>query len=175
MKEVAAKRKGSDTADAQFEAARELMLGGGASMVYHFMSDGDIDRIMRHQAVGFASDSGVLEAGQGVPHPRGYGNNVRVLGEYVRNRRVIALPEAVRKMTSLPAEHFRFEGRGLLKIGYAADLVVFDPARVRDAATFEKPHQYAEGLPFVLVNGVVVVKAGAHTGARPGQVLTLKK
>jgi N-acyl-D-amino-acid deacylase len=175
MKEVAAKRKGSDTADAQFEAARELMLGGGASMVYHFMSDQDIDRIMRHQAVGIASDSGVLEAGQGVPHPRGYGNSVRVLGEYVRNRKVIALPEAVRKMTSLPAEHFRFEGRGLLKIGYAADLVVFDPARVRDAATFEKPHQYAEGLPVVLVNGVVVVKAGAHTGARPGQVLTLKK
>jgi N-acyl-D-amino-acid deacylase len=175
LKQVAAKRKGSESADAQFEAARDMMLAGGASMVYHFMSDEDIERIMQHPAVGVASDSGVLEAGQGAPHPRGYGNNARVLAEYVRARRVIALEEGVRKMTSLPADHFQFERRGLVRNGYAADLVVFDPARVRDAATFERPHQYADGIPYVLVNGVVVVKNGQHTGAKPGQVLTLKR
>jgi N-acyl-D-amino-acid deacylase len=109
--------------------------------------------------------------GSGVPHPRGYGNAVRVLGEYVRTRKVISLEEAVRKMTSLPAQHFRFADRGLVKAGYAADLVIFDPKSVGDAATFEKPHAYATGMPHVLVNGVLVVKDGAHTGATPGAVL----
>ncbi len=172
MKQVAAKLKGSDSADAQLEAARELMLGGGASMVYHFMSDGDVERIMRHPRVGIASDSAVLTPGEGTPHPRGYGNTVRVLGEYVRVRHVITLEEAVRKMTSLPARHFQFEGRGLIRQGYAADITIFDPADVGDTATFEKPHGFATGVPHVLVNGVPVVRNGQHTGARPGQVLT---
>jgi N-acyl-D-amino-acid deacylase len=175
MKEVAAKLKGSDSADAQFEAARDMMLAGGASMVYHLMSDGDVERIMRHPFVGFASDSGVLELGGGMPHPRGYGNNARVLGEYVRNRHVIRLEEAIRKMTSLPAGYFRLDGRGLLKDGYAADVVVFNAANVRDAATFEQPHAYALGVPYVVVNGVVVVRNGEHTRARPGKALTRGK
>ena len=174
IKQIAAKLKGSETADAQLETARAMMLAGGASMVYHFMSDDDVERIMRHPQVGVASDSGVLAAGAGVPHPRGYGNNARVLGEYVRKRHVIALEEAVRKMTSLPAEHFRFDGRGQIKAGYAADLVLFDAATVGDTATFEKPHAFAIGVPYVLVNGVVVIKNGEHTGMLPGQVLTLK-
>ena len=84
MKQIALKRKGSESADAQFEAAREMMLAGGASMVYHFMSDDDVDRIMKHPHVAIASDSSLLTMGEGVPHPRGYGNNARVLGEYVR-------------------------------------------------------------------------------------------
>jgi N-acyl-D-amino-acid deacylase len=171
MKQVAARLQDADTADAQFEAAREMMLAGGASMVYHFMSDQDVVRIMKHPAVSFGSDSGVLEYGDGVPHPRGYGNTVRVLGEYVRARHVISLEEAIRKMTSLPAEQFRFANRGLVRAGYAADLVVFDPARVADTATFEKPHAYPTGIPYVLVNGVVVVKNGQQTDERPGQVL----
>lgn len=171
MKQVAARIRGSDSADAQFEAARLMMLEGGASMVYHFMSDEDVDRIMRHAQVGVASDSSVLTFGDGVPHPRGYGNNARVLGEYVRKRHVIPIEEAIRKMTSLPAEHFKFERRGLVKVGYAADLTVFDANTVADAATFEKPHAYAAGIPYVLVNGVVVVRKGEHTGALPGQVL----
>ena len=116
------------------------MLAGGASMVYHFMSDQDVERIMRHPYVGFASDSGVLTPGRGVPHPRGYGNNARVLGEYVRKRHVLPLEEAVRKMTSLPARHFRLDRRGLIKEGFAADVVIFDAATIRDAATFEQPH-----------------------------------
>ena len=171
LKQVAARQQGSDSPDAQLEAARQMMIHGGASMVYHLMSDDDVDRIMKHPQVGIASDSSVLTPGEGVPHPRGYGNTVRVLGEYVRKRRVISLEEAVRKMTSLPAEHFRFSRRGLLKEGYAADVAVFDPATVSDAATFEKPHAYALGVPYVLVNGVVVVRRGEQTSARPGQVL----
>ena len=172
MLQVAQRRKGSDTADAQFEAAREMLLEGGASMVYHFMSDVDVDRIMRHPDVAIASDSGVLAFGEGVPHPRGYGNNARVLGTYVRARHVIPLEEAIRKMTSLPASHFKFAGRGVLAAGYAADVVVFDRSRVADTATFEAPHGYATGIPFVVVNGVVVVKNGTQTDARPGQVVS---
>jgi N-acyl-D-amino-acid deacylase len=171
MKQVAARLRGSDSADAQFEAARVMMLAGGASMVYHFMSDDDVDRIMRHPQVGIASDSSVLTIGEGAPHPRGYGNNARVLGEYVRGRHVIPIEEAIRKMTSLPAEHFKFERRGLVKAGYAADLTLFNPSTIADRATFEKPHAYAAGIPYVLVNGVVVVRKGEHTGALPGQVL----
>jgi len=171
MAEAAGKLKGSTSEDAQLETAREMMLAGGASMVYHFMSDDDVHRIMKHPFVGFASDSGVLTPGAGVPHPRGYGNNARVLGEYVRVRKVISLEEAVRKMTSLPAKHFRFTDRGLVKEGYAADLVLFDPRTVADAATFEKPHAYATGIPHVLVSGVLVVKNGEHTGATPGALL----
>src|SRR4029450_2269311 len=108
LKQVAVKQLGSESLDAQIEAARQIMLHGGASMVYHLMSDEDVDRIMKHPQVGIASDSSVLTPGEGVPHPRGYGNNARVLGEYVRMRKVSPLEEAIRKMTSLPARQFRF-------------------------------------------------------------------
>jgi len=171
MKDVAVKLSGSGSTDAQLEAARTLMLGGGASMVYHFMGDEDIARIMRHPMVGIASDAGVLQPGVGVPHPRGYGNTARVLGEYVRERRILTLEEAVRKMTSLPAEHFGFAGRGVIREGAVADLVVFDAARVRDTATYAQPHAYPDGITHVIVRGEFVVKNGVHTGARPGQVL----
>jgi len=171
MRQVALRRGGGDSADAQFEAAREMLLDGGASMVYHVMSDEDVDRIMRHPQVAIASDASVITYGDGVPHPRGYGNNARVLGSYVRRRHVITLEDAVRKMTSLPAAHFRLPNRGTIKQGYAADLVVFDPATVADTATFESPHGYATGLPYVFVNGIAVVKGGAQTDARPGQVI----
>ena len=174
IKQIAARAKGSDSFDAQLQVAREMLSAGGASMVYHLMSDEDVERIMRHPQVGIASDSSVLTPGEGVPHPRGYGNNARVLGDYVRTRHVLSLEEAVRKMTSLPAEHFRFEGRGSIKEGYAADLVLFSAATVADTATFEKPHAFAAGVPYVLVNGVVVIDNGEHTGMRPGLVLTLK-
>jgi N-acyl-D-amino-acid deacylase len=173
MRQVAAKLNGSESADAQLEAARTMMLNGGASMVYHFMSEDDIARIMKHPQVGVASDSGVLTPGEGAPHPRGYGNNARVLGLYVREKRLIPLEEAIRKMTSLPAQQFKFAGRGLVREGYAADLVVFAPVTVGDTATYEKPHSYATGIPYVIVNGVMVVKDGEHTGARAGEILTI--
>ena len=172
MKQVAARLTGAESADAQFEAARRMMLQGGASMVYHFMADDDINRIMKHPQVGVASDSSVLTFGQGVPHPRGYGNNARVLGEYVRTRKVISLEEAVRKMTSLPADHFRFADRGRLAVGKAADLALFDPATVTDAATFERPHAFPRGIPHVIVNGQAVIRNGEQTTARPGAVVT---
>jgi N-acyl-D-amino-acid deacylase len=171
LAQVATKRSGTSGLDAQLEAARELLLDGGAQMVYHVMSDDDVDRIMRHPQVAVASDSSVLAFGEGVPHPRGYGDNARVLGTYVRARHVLRLEEAVRKMTSLPAAHFHLANRGLIRTGYAADLVVFDPDRVGDPATYEKPHAYADGIPFVIVNGTVAVKNGLQTAARPGQVI----
>jgi N-acyl-D-amino-acid deacylase len=171
IKQIAAKLKGSDSADAQLETAREMMLAGGASMVYHFMSDADVDRIMKHPQVSIASDASVLTIGEGVPHPRGYGNNARVLGEYVRTRKLLTLEEAVRKMTSLPADHFRFGDRGRLAVGRAADVVVFDAATVGDAATFENPHAYPRGIPYVVVNGIPVVRKGEHTGAKAGVTL----
>jgi N-acyl-D-amino-acid deacylase len=175
IREVAEKTKGDGSPDAQLEVAREMMLAGGASMVYHFMSDEDVERIMKHPSVGIASDSGVLTFGSGVPHPRGYGNNARVLGEYVRTRQVIPLATAIRKMTALPAEHFRFADRGVIRETFAADLVVFNPVMVADAATFETPHRYPVGIPHVLVNGVFVVRNGEHTGATPGRVLASAK
>ena len=94
---------------------------------------------------------------------------------YVRDRKVISLEEAIRKMTSLPAAHFKFADRGLVKEGMAADLVLLDPAKVGDAATFDKPHAYATGIPHVFVNGIAVVKNGEHTGAKPGVILRGKR
>jgi N-acyl-D-aspartate/D-glutamate deacylase len=173
IKQAAARTKGRDDLDAQLDQARDMLIAGNATMVYHFMSDDDVDRIMRHPEVVIASDSSVLTPGDGVPHPRGYGNNVRVLGRYVRERKLLKLEEAIRKMTSLPASHFRLGRRGVIREGWAADLVLFDPARVGETATFEHPHAYAAGVPYVVVNGVTVVKKGEHTGAKPGQVLML--
>jgi N-acyl-D-amino-acid deacylase len=171
MRDAAQRLVGRADAGAQLEAARLMMLAGGASMVYHFMSEDDVERIMRHPAVGIASDAGVIQPGAGVPHPRGYGNTARVLGDFVRTRKVLSLEEAVRKMTSLPAEHFGFAGRGVIREGAAADLVIFNPARVADRATYAAPHASPAGLPHVLVNGVFVVRDGAQTGARPGEGL----
>jgi N-acyl-D-amino-acid deacylase len=171
LRQVALRRGGSDGVDSQLETAREMLLAGGASMVYHVMSDEDVERIMRHPQVAFASDADVIPWNEGVPHPRGYGNNARVLGTYVRARRLLPLPEAIRKMTSLPATRFRLANRGLIRAGYAADLVVFDPATIQDMATYDAPHAYAKGIAAVLVNGVTVVKDGAQTDARPGQVI----
>jgi N-acyl-D-aspartate/D-glutamate deacylase len=175
MKDVAIKLSGSGSAGAQLEAARVLMRGGGAAMVYHFMSEDDIAAIMKHPAVSVAADASVLEPGVGAPHPRGYGNTVRVLGLYVRERKVIPLEEAVRKMTSLPASQLGLAGRGVMREGAPADLVAFDPVRVRDTATYQSPHSFPEGLPHVIVNGVMVLRDGKITAARPGQVLTRQK
>ena len=171
MKEVAQEMFGGESAGQQLEAARTMMLSGGASMVYHFMSEDDVERIMRHPMVSITSDSGVVTPGSGVPHPRGMGNAARVLGLYVRERKVVSLEEAVRKMTSLPARHFGLAGRGEIRVGAAADVVVFDPATVGDTATFAAPHAYPVGISHVLVNGVPAVRKGEPLGTRSGQVL----
>ena len=148
-----------------------MMLAGGAAMVYHLMSDEDVTRIMRHPQVAFASDSGLLAFGDGVPHPRGYGNNARVLGEYVRARHVIRLEEAIRKMTSLPAEHFRFQNRGAIKVGYAADVVVFDRFASRGHGVLRASARLSNGRRLRAGQRHSVVDGGNQTNARPGQVL----
>ncbi len=140
-------------------------------MVYFSMSDEDVERIMRAPFAMVGSDGGIVEYNVGLPHPRSYGTNARMLGEYVRKKRLIGLEDAIRKMTSLPAQTFRLRDRGLLREGYWADLVIFDPDKVSDRATFDKPHQYSEGFSYVLVNGEPVVAEGKHTAARPGKIL----
>ncbi|RPJ57674.1 MAG: D-aminoacylase, partial [Acidobacteria bacterium] len=171
IKQAAAKLLGRDDVEAQLETARQMLAKSNPQMVYHFMSEDDVKRIMKDPDVMVASDSGVLTPGQGAPHPRGYGNNARVLARYVRESRTIPLEEAVRKMTSLPARHFGFAHRGEIRAGFAADLVVFDPGAVSDEATFEKPHQYAVGFGDVIVNGVPVIRKGIVTGAKHGRAL----
>ena len=106
-----------------------------------------------------------------MPHPRNYGTNPRVLGHYVRDEKVLALEEAIRKMTSLPAQILGLRDRGQLREGFAADVVLFDPIQVHNTNSFQRPKSYPEGIPYIVVNGVVVIDQGRHTGARPGQVL----
>ena len=153
------------------DAALWVVEQGNCQGVYHAMSEQDLERVMRHPATMVASDGWVQVLGRGVPHPRSYGTFARVLGVYVRERHVLALEDAIRKMTSFPAQRLRLPDRGILRPGMKADLVVFDPARVRDLATFEKPHQYAEGFSSVIVNGQVAFDGKAMTAARPGKLL----
>ena len=109
--------------------------------------------------------------GRGNPHPRNYGTFVRVLGRYVRELKVLTLEDAVRKMTAFPAQRIGLSDRGVLREGMRADISIFDPALVRDRSTFEQPHQYAEGVDLVIVNGLVVFESGSLTTARPGRIL----
>jgi N-acyl-D-amino-acid deacylase len=105
------------------------------------------------------------------PHPRGFGNNTRVIARYVKERKVLTLEEAVRKMTSWPATRMRLADRGVIRVGAWADVAVFDLDAMADKATYEKPTELAEGVEYVLVNGVLVLDRGKHTGAKPGKVL----
>lgn len=158
-------------ASAEAETVIEMMINGGAQMVFHGISEPDVKRIMQYPFNMFASDAGIRAFGSGVPHPRGYGTNARVLGKYVREENVLTLEEAIRRMTSLPAQKFQLKDRGLLKEGMAADIVIFDAASVKDNSTFDQPHQYSTGFQFILVNGEVVVENAKHTGTRSGRSL----
>jgi len=153
------------------ETVIDLMLAGGAGMIFHGMSEEDVKRIMKYPYNMFASDASIRIFNQGVPHPRGYGTNARVLGKYVRDEKVLSLEEAIRRMTSLPAQKFSLSDRGLLRTGMAADIVIFNEKEVQDLSTFEKPHQYATGFQYVIVNGGLVVENGKHTGVRSGKPL----
>jgi len=143
----------------------------GASMIYHYMSEQDVDTIFRYSNTAVASDGSIIAFGRGKPHPRSYGTNARVLADYVRARHILTLEDAVRRMTSLPARTFGFQDRGIIRPGFAADLVVFDPAKVVDTASFEDPHRYSEGFDIVVVNGVVAVTDGQPTDERSGRFL----
>jgi N-acyl-D-amino-acid deacylase len=169
--EITKLARGKSDLGSQIEQVLEMYAAGGAQMVYHSMSEEDVRRIMREPFTMIASDSGVRRFGEGVPHPRGYGNNARVLGLYARQLKIVTLEDAVRKMTSLPAQTFGLQDRGLVREGMAADLVLFDDAAVGDRATFEQPHQYPEGIHLVVVNGLAVLEEGRLTGARPGVAL----
>ncbi|PWT80437.1 MAG: aminoacylase [Acidobacteria bacterium] len=163
--------RGKGDIKSQIEQIIAMYEAGGASMVYHGMSEDDVQRIMSEPFTMIASDSGVRQLDESVPHPRGYGNNVRVLGRYVRDLHLISLEDAIRKMTSLPAQTFGFRDRGLLREGFAADLVIFDEKTVADRATFDNPHQFPNGISYVIVNGEQVFANGQMTASRPGVAL----
>jgi dihydroorotase/N-acyl-D-amino-acid deacylase len=153
------------------ETALELVEKGGCSAIFHAIDEQDLARILKHPATMVASDGEVTVFGKDSPHPRSYGTFVRVLGRYVREQKLLTLEEAVRKMSAQPAARLGLPDRGLLRPGMKADLAVFDPAKVSDPATFERPHQYAVGVELVMVNGQVVFEDGKMTAARPGRVL----
>ena len=159
------------------DTAMDLVVedGGDVGTVYFLMSEENVSKQLRLPWVSLGSDAGSM-APEGPflrsnPHPRAYGNFARWLGKYVRDERLVPLEEGIRRMTSLPADNFRLQGRGRLVAGHAADIVVFDPPPVRDPATLDPPHQYSTGVVHVLVNGVPVLRDGEHTGATPGRVV----
>ncbi len=153
------------------ETAMELQRKGSCSAVYHAIGEEDVERIMKSPYTMVASDGEIPVFGRAAPHPRSYGTFARVLGVYVRERHVLTLEDAVRRMSGMPAERLKIPDRGLLRVGMKADVVVFDAATVGDRNTFEKPHQYSAGFDDVLVNGKPVLQAGKVTSARPGRVI----
>jgi N-acyl-D-amino-acid deacylase len=169
--EITKEVRGKSDITSQIEQIVAMYEAGGAGMVYHGMSEDDVKRIMQEPFTMIASDSGVRQADESVPHPRGYGNNARVLGRYVRELKLISLEDAVRKMTSLPAQTFGFRDRGMIREGFAADMVIFDENTIIDRATFDKPHQFPTGIGQVIVNGELVLADSVMTGARPGVAL----
>lgn len=171
LSQLAQARGMAPTPENAAEVVAWLIEQGSCQGVFHAMGEEDLLRIIVHPATMIASDGEVPVFGRGAPHPRSYGTFARVLAVYARDKKVLTLQEAVRKMSSFPAMRIGLADRGVLRPGMKADIAVFDPMRVRDAATFEKPHQYAEGYSYVIVNGQVVYENGAMTSARPGRVL----
>jgi N-acyl-D-amino-acid deacylase len=158
---------------AKFEAETimDMIEKGGAQMVYHGMNEDDVRYIMKYPFCMVGADAGVPTPGKGMPHPRAYGTNARILGRYVRDEQLIPLEEAIRRMTSLAAQKFQLKDRGLIREGMAADIVIFDEKTVHDKATFNVPHQYSGGFEYVLVNGQLELENGKHTGVRSGKAL----
>jgi N-acyl-D-amino-acid deacylase len=159
------------TIDGAADATLWIVEQGGCQGIFHAIGEDDLERILRHPATMIGSDGEVPVYGRAAPHPRSYGTFARVLGMYVRDRGTLALEDAVRRMTAFPAQRLGLHDRGLLRPGMKADVVIFDPARVRDTATFEQPHRYADGFAMVITNGQIVYEAGSMTTARPGVVL----
>jgi N-acyl-D-amino-acid deacylase len=168
-----AREQGKDPLDALFDFV--VKDRGHSGRVTFGMSEDDMKAALKHPLVSFCTDSSAM-AEDGIfskekSHPRAWGSAPRILGKYVREEKLLSLEEAIRKMTSLPASRMRFADRGIVRPGMAADLVVFDPASVKERATYEDPLHYSEGIPFVLVNGRLVVDDGRVTAARPGHIL----
>ena len=169
--DAARKVFGKATIENQIKLILTVQTNGGATAVFHGIDERDLRVFLKHTNTMIGCDSGVRAWNVGVPHPRGYGNNARLLSRYVQQLHLLRWEEAVRRMTSLPASTFRIKDRGVLSPGAWADLVIFDPRKVQEHATFEDPHHYATGFSYVMVNGTVVVKDDVHTGARPGKPL----
>ena len=159
---------------AEAETIIQMIEKGGAQMVYHGMGDNDVVAIMKYPFNMIASDAGIAVMGMGKPHPRAYGTNARVLGKYVREMGVISLEDAIRRMTSLPAEKFNIKNRGLIKEDYIADIVIFDENEVTDMANYTEPHQYAKGFKYLWVNGALTINEGEHNGTRKGMAIRNK-
>jgi N-acyl-D-amino-acid deacylase len=159
------------TARDEAETILDLQAESFTQMIYHKMSENDVEAILRYPNTMIASDAGVQTFGFAVTHPRAYGTNARVLGRYVRERKVIPLEDAIRRMTALPAQRFQFADRGLLREGMAADIVIFDENTVSDKATYDKPHAYSVGFQWIIVNGKVVIEDGRQTGEKSGQII----
>jgi N-acyl-D-amino-acid deacylase len=157
--------------EAAAQTAIEIEQKGGCQAVYHAISEEDVERILRSPYTMIGSDGEIPEFGQGAPHPRSYGTFARVLARYVRERKVLTLEDAIRKMSGYPAARLRLLDRGLLRPGMKADIVIFDPAKVQDKADYANPHQYAEGVRELIINGEPVISAGELTKRRPGRVL----
>ena len=153
------------------DLAIELQLQGGFSAIYHAMDEADVIRIMQHPLAMIETDGDAVGYGIGYPHPRSYGAFARVLARYVRELEVITLEEAIRKMTSLPAQWLGREDMGVLAEGMRADIAVFDPDVIQDRATYQDPHQYSVGITDLLINGVPVIRDGGITGDKPGRWL----
>lgn len=159
------------TQSATADMVIELQLKGGCSAIFHAYDEPDVERFLKSPFGMIGSDGSLSRLGDGSPHPRAFGTYPRVLGRYVRERGVLSLEEAIRKMTSFPAARLGFTDRGVLKAGLMADLTVFDAAAIADQATFDDPHHYSVGVRYVVVNGQVTVAGGVHTGVRAGRVL----
>jgi N-acyl-D-amino-acid deacylase len=152
----------------------EIQLHRGANCIYHVIDSTDVIRIMQHPVTMIASDGRLTQYGEGHPHPRAYGTFPRVIGYYARELGVLSIPEAIRKMTSMPAETMGLQDRGILRDNYRADLVIFDPQTIIDKSTFTNPHQYPAGIEYVIINGRLAVDGGVFMDIRSGQVLKRK-
>jgi N-acyl-D-amino-acid deacylase len=168
ISQIAKLRGDADPADTCITLMAEE--SGSISGMFHTMSEGDVRIVMQRPWVAIASDGSAINVNaEGMPHPRSFATNARVLGHYVRDEKVLTLEDAIRKMTTLPAQILGLRDRGQIREGFAADIVAFDPANVGETNSFEKPKSYAKGVPYTIVNGVVVIDGGKHTGARPGK------
>lgn len=174
LREINLIKGGKDKAIYEAETIVQMIEQGGAQMVYHGMQDKDVKNIMAYPFNMAASDAGIAVMGVSRPHPRAYGTNARVLAKYVREEKVMSLEEAIRRMTSLPANKFNLKERGIIKEGFIADIVMFDENEVTDMATFENPHQYSKGFKYIFVNGGLTVDNGLHNGSRKGMAIRNK-
>lgn len=171
LKQILQQKGIEPTVEAGADLIIDIEKNGGAQGIFFQMDEADVEVLMKLPYLMHASDGGIQSFGRGTPHPRNYGTFPRVIARYVREKSVLRLEEAIRKMTSLPAQMYRLSGKGLIAEGMDADLTLFDFERFCDQSTFSQPHQYNQGLEYVIVNGEIVVEHNQHTGKRPGRII----